>query len=84
MADEQVPSCADYHHGAEMVAEVFSENLIRQLVEVKFERSQVFLCIGKTVISMLIDTNLTSQNCLKMAETGGRVVAQVVNVQCPK
>jgi len=78
------PSEIDYHHGADEVARIVRENLMRQIVSVVFDRQQVYIDIGKNRITVLIDKNLTSENCIKFVNGGGRVVGLITNVGTPE
>ena len=57
---------------------------MRQIVSVVFDRQQVYIDIGKNRITVLIDKNLTSENCIKFVNGGGRVVGLITNVGTPE
>jgi len=69
MSDEQQISEADYHHGAESLAEVIKTYLLKGMVEFEFISNRIVLKVGNREIIFLTQPEWTSDSLKKILDS---------------
>ena len=69
MTDEQQISEADYHHGAEAIAEVIKTYLLKGMVEFEFISNRIVLKVGNREIIFLTQPEWTSDSLKKILDS---------------
>ena len=83
MTEEQPISEADYHHGAEKLAEVVKDFLLKGLVEFELLNNRIILRVDNREIIFLTQPEWTSDSLKKVLEfqEGGKITARFYDVQ---
>lgn len=83
MPEEAKLSDADYHHGADALAAVFKNYLIRHAVEFEIIENRIVMRVGKTEVVFLSQPDWMPPEFKKMLETPGskKVLVRAVDVR---